>query len=104
MLKLLKKDTPFHWSTECQSSLDKLRNAFVNGDILTHADTSKPFILEVDASNFALGSILLQEYDNTWHPVAFYSRKLTPAKINYEIHDKELLAIITCFYQWRSLL
>jgi hypothetical protein len=46
---------------------------------------------------------LSQYQDDILRPVAFYSRKLTPAEINYEIHNKELLAIIVCLYQWRSL-
>ena len=104
LLQLLKKNVPFQWSDECQASMTKLHEAFIHGDILVHADTTKPFILEADASDFALGGILSQEYDGIWRPVAFYSRKLTPAEINYEIHDKELLAIIACFYQWRALL
>ena len=70
-----------------------------------HADLSKPFIIEADASDFALVSILSQiSDDGKLHPVAFHSRKFEAAEINYEIHDKELLAIVESFVQWRHLL
>lgn len=58
-------------------------------------------MLEADCSGYALGGCLLQKQDNTtWKPVAYYSRKLTGAEMNYEIHDKELLAIVACMKEW----
>jgi hypothetical protein len=104
LLMLLKKDTPYHWTSECESSFRNLKNSFLQGGVLIHADSNKPFIVEADASDFAVGGILSQEYDGEWRPIAFYSRKLTAPEVNYEIHDKELLSIIVCFYQWRSFL
>jgi len=76
-----------------------------NAPILIHPDPAKPFIVETDASDFALGAILSQSgIDGLLHLVAFYSRKLTSAEINYQVYDKELLAIITTFEQWRLYL
>ena len=73
--------------------------------ILVHPDFSKPFFLETDASDFALGAVLSQSgEDKRLHLVAFHSRKFTTAKINYEIHDKELLAIVDSFQEWRHFL
>ena len=61
--------------------------------------------MEADASDFALGSILSHQGDNEkLHPVAFHSHKCDVTKINYEIHDKELLAIVDSFAQWRYYL
>jgi hypothetical protein len=58
--------------------------------------------VETDASDFALGAILFQfGLDGLLHPIAFYSRKLTSAEINYQVYDKEFLAIITAFEQWK---
>ena len=104
ILKLLKKDSRFDWNKLCSESFQNLKNSFKSSSILVHADTSKRFIVETDASDFALGGVLSQYHGDTLRPVAFYSRKLSPAKINYEIYDKELLAIVVCFYQWRALL
>jgi len=56
----------------------------------------------MDASDFALGAILSQrDKEGRLHPVAFHSRKFQPVEINYEIHDKELLAIVDAFKHWR---
>jgi hypothetical protein len=105
VLQLLKKDHPFAWTADCQKSFDEFKAAFAESPILIHADNSKPFYLETDASDFALGGILSQkDVNDVLRPVAFYSRKLTPPEINYPVHDKELLAIVCCFYQWRSFL
>ncbi|KAI1000197.1 hypothetical protein K3495_g8004 [Podosphaera aphanis] len=58
-------------------------------------------MLEADCSGYALGGCLLQkQIDKSWRPVAYYSRKLSGAEMNYEIHDKELLAIIACMKEW----
>ena len=66
-----------------------------------HIDPGKPFTIEADASDFALGSILSQlGEDGQTHPVAFHSRKFTVSEINYEVHDKELLAVVDSFEQW----
>ncbi|SOV04851.1 uncharacterized protein UDID_17212 [Ustilago sp. UG-2017a] len=55
--------------------------------------------VETDASDFAIAGVLKQEHEERWHPVAFYSRKMSSAKRNYEIHDKELLAVVACLTQ-----
>jgi len=102
---LLRKDVPFVWSREVHSAWTCLKDAFRAPDFLLHPDDSKPFIVECDASDFAVGGVLSQ-YDasDTLRPVAFYSRQMLPAERNYEIYDKELLAIFACFQQWRHFL
>ena len=93
------------WSTEADQAFEILKMAFTSAPILTHLDFQKPFFLESDASDFALGAVLSQHgEDERLHPVAFHSRKFTAAEINYEIHDKELLAIIDSFQEWRHFL
>jgi transposase InsO family protein len=105
LTELTKKNRTFTWNVSAARSFDNLKKAFTSAPILVHADQSKPFIIEADASDFALGSILSQVGDDgKLHPVAFHSRKFEAAEINYEIHDKELLAIVDSFGQWRHLL
>ena len=103
--KLLRKNQPFAWTPETESSFQKIKQSFTTAPILIHPDNSKPFVVETDASDFALGAVLSQ-YDagNELKPVAFYSRQLLPAERNYEIYDKELLAIIDAFKEWRHFL
>ncbi|CCF47916.1 hypothetical protein NDA14_006663 [Ustilago hordei] len=61
--------------------------------VLWHFNYHLPMRLETDASDFAIAGVLKQEHEGCWHPVAFYSRKMSSAEKNYEIHDKELLAV-----------
>jgi len=60
--------------------------------------------VETDACDYALGCILSQFHGKRLHPVAFHSRKLSPAERNYDIHDKELLAILVAFMEWKHYL
>jgi len=79
-----------------------LKKRFTTAPILSHFDVARPVIIETDASDFAIGAVLSQrDEENQLHPVVFHSRKLQPAEINYEIHDKELLAIVDTFKHWR---
>jgi hypothetical protein len=54
------------------------------------------FTMQTDASNFALGGVLLQEFQGQLHPVAFHSRKLNTAENNYSVHEREMLAVVDC--------
>jgi hypothetical protein len=93
------------WNDQTQEAFDSLKKAFSSAPILIHVDFSKPFFLETDASDYALGAILSQYGDDGHlHPIVFYSRKFTAPEINYEIHDKELLAIVASFEVWRHFL
>ena len=83
------------WGPQAEKAFQDLKTAFTTAPILVHPDFAKAFYLETDASDFALGALLSQiGVDEKLHPVAFYSRKFSDAEINYEVHDKELLAIV----------
>jgi len=100
--RLLKKDTPFNWDPAAQSAFDDLKKAFSSDPILVHYDPRKPCFLEPDASKWALGMVCSQpDADGVLHPVAFYSRSLTPPERNYHIHDTELLAVVEGLEHWR---
>lgn len=102
---LTKKDSAFTWSDKCQSAFESLKTRFTSAPILRHFDPNATTYLETDASDYAIGTILSQNgEDGLLHPIAFDSRKLLPAELNYEIHDKELLAIVWAFKRWRSML
>jgi hypothetical protein len=80
------------------TSFKKLKYCFTTTPILTHFDPQRECIVEMHTSDFVLGAILSQiSDDKKLHPNAFHSRKFSPAKINYEIHDKELLTIVNSF-------
>jgi hypothetical protein len=67
---------------------------------------TQPFHVEADSSDFATGGVLSQlcSDDGKWHPVAFLSKSLSAVERNYEIHDKEMLAIIRALEEWRHFL
>lgn len=68
-------------------------------------DPTKEFFLDVDASDYAVGAVLLQlGEDGIQHPVAYFSQKHLPAERNYPVHDKELLAILKSLKHWRRYL
>ena len=78
---------------------------FYEALVLGIYDPDKPTEVETDALGFALRACLSQpNKEGRWHLVAFYSRKFTPVELNYNIHDKELLAIVSAFKQWRHYL
>jgi hypothetical protein len=62
-------------------------------------------VVETDASNFVISSILSQyDDDDILHPVTYFSRKHSPAEITHEIYNKELVTIVCTFKEWRPLL
>jgi RNase H-like domain found in reverse transcriptase len=71
------------------------------GKILIAPDPKKPFRVETDVSKWALSGVLYQEKDGQWRPIAFHSRKLAAAELNYDAGDQELLAIIDSVKHWR---
>jgi hypothetical protein len=93
---LTKKGATFHWGPVEDEAFQILKEAFITAPILTHWDPDKDTVVEADASGFAIGACLSQhDAVGRLRPVAYYSRRLSPAECNYEIHDRELLAIIT---------
>ena len=102
---LTKKNVPFNWGTQQQAASETLRTAFTSAPILTLWDPDKPTWMEVDASGYATGGALLQKQeDGQWHPVAFRSASMQAAERNYEIYDREMLAVIEGLKDWRNFL
>jgi len=102
---LTKKNVQFKWDEKCENAFNELKKRLTSTPLLRHPDPQKPFIVECDASNYAIGSILSQkDENNVLHPVAYHSRSLHDAELNYSITDKELLAIRSAFLSWRHLL
>ena len=94
-----------HRGPQAEKAFEDLKTAFTTAPISVHPNFEKEFYLETDASDFASRAVLSRMGVNgKLHPIAFYSRKFSTAKINYEIHDKELLAIVDSFQEWRHFL
>ena len=78
-----------------------MKKRFTIAPILLHSYPGRTKVAETDASDFPRGCVLSQYQGRRLHPVAFHSRKLHSAERNYQIHDKELLAIMEAFKEWK---
>lgn len=102
---LTKKDVPFHWEEAEQAAFDQLKELLLKAPALAPFDPDRETRVQPDSSGYSIGGELSQlGEDAKWRPVAFYSKKCLPAEANYPIHDKELLAIVRCLEEWRSML
>ena len=105
MTQLLKKkawkdrDT-FKQDADCMEAFNVVKTTLITAPVLAHFDPTKKIELVCDASKVALGGVLLQD----GRPLAFESRKLTPAETRYDTGDRELLAVIHCLKVWRCYL
>jgi len=92
---LTRKDEKWKWEEAQQKAFEQLKGIFMTRPLLVAPDLDKEFRVEADASNFATGGVLLIKCDNNkWRPVAYISKSLNETECNYEIHDKEMLAVI----------
>ena len=103
-----KKSGPFTWTDDAEEAFRTLKECFMAAPLLIHFDPRKPTKVETDASGFGIAGVLSQpsgdQARQEWKPVAFYSRKLTPAEKNYGTGDSEMLAIVEAFREWRHYL
>jgi hypothetical protein len=77
--------------------------AMISQPILHHFDPTRPLTLETDASDYAIGAVCSQlDAEGTLHPLGYFLRKLKDAERNYDIHDKELLAIVDSLQKWST--
>ncbi|KAG5730221.1 hypothetical protein E4T56_gene11659 [Termitomyces sp. T112] len=104
--RLTRKDTPWDWDSKCQSVFLLLKRAFTSAPVLRHFDPSLLIVLECNASNYAITGILSQSDlgGKDLCSIAFYTQSMIPAELNYNIYDKELLAIVKAFRQWWAYL
>jgi RNase H-like domain found in reverse transcriptase/Reverse transcriptase (RNA-dependent DNA polymerase)/Integrase zinc binding domain/Chromo (CHRromatin Organisation MOdifier) domain len=113
LLQLTHLSTPWTWGETEEEAFETLRKAMTDKPVLRQPDFTKPFVLLTDASAYGVGAILSQEggpnNPNTnkkprLHPVAYYSATFTETERNYDIYERELLAIIKAITHWRPYL
>ena len=102
----VKRDRKWEWTEkQKEEAFGELKKKFMQEPVLAALDLDKKMRMEVDASDYAIGGVLSMEgEDGRWRPVAFLSKSLNKTERNYEIHDKEMLAIIRGLESWRHLL
>ena len=95
------KDEPWSLTPRCQKAFNMLKQRYTAAPIFAHSDATLPSIIETDASDYAVVATHSETQKNgPIHPVAFPSRKFSPAEMNYDIYDKELVAIVLGFQEW----
>jgi len=100
-----RKGKKWEWGEKQQKAFEELKRKFTMKPVLVTPDLDKEMRVEADASDFATGGVLSMKCeDERWRPVAYISKLLNEAERNYEIHDKEMLAIIRCLEAWRHFL
>jgi len=105
LTRLTRKDTPWNFDENCKKAFNTLKQAFTSAPILMHWVPDAQLVMETNVSDYALAAILsIVTKDNEIHPVAFYSRMFSALELNYDVHDKELLAIFEAFKMWRHYL
>ena len=99
---LLKKSPQFEWTQEAQQVFEELKQRLTLAPVLMMPDQARPFQIECDASKYASGAVLTQlDSNGDHHPVAFLSKTFNETEWNYEIYDRELLALIQALDEWR---
>jgi hypothetical protein len=109
-LELTRKDTVWHWDADQQKAFDELKTRMCTSPVLTQPDFDKRFFLQTDASAYGVGAVLSQEGEltpslakrqkPTLHPISYYSATFTPTEHNYDIYERELLAIMKSLAHW----
>ena len=97
---LTHKDTPFTWTSQAMEAFEDLKNRMITAPVLCIPDPKLPFTVTTDASDFAVGAVLMQDQGQGPQPVAFTSQKMNSHERNYAAHEKETLTIMHALVKW----
>jgi hypothetical protein len=108
LIDLTRKATPFHWKSPQMKAFETLKTIMCQKPILRQPNYDNPFFLLTDASAYSVGAVLSQEGETNpcfkkpfLHPIAYYSSTFIPAERNYDIYERELLAVLKSLKHWR---
>jgi hypothetical protein len=100
LTNLTRKAYAWVWTGRCQDAFELLKQKLTKAPLLRTPHERLPYEVVTDASDLGLGAVLLQE----GQPVAFESRKLNSAELNYNVTEKEMLAVVHALRVWRCYL
>lgn len=100
LTELLRKGAVFVWTDVQEQAFVTLKQALTSVPVLALPDFSKPFVVEIDASGYGIGAVLMQN----GHPLAFLSKGLAPRSRGLSTYEKEYMAILLALEQWRRYL
>ncbi|CAI8009513.1 Transposon Tf2-9 polyprotein, partial [Geodia barretti] len=95
------KDRTLEWTEAATTAFINIKEALATATLLTHPKPFAPTCVMTDASDTAVGAVLLQQIDDDWQPIAYFSKKLRPAETRYSTFDRELLAIYLAIKHFR---
>ena len=104
LTSLMKENVEFIWKSKEEEAFCTLKERLANPPVLAFPDFKREFFLVTDASNVGIGGCLMQIHDGKYKPIAYYSRKLRPAELNYHVTDKECLGIIESLKHFRFII
>src|SRR5258708_19487728 len=105
LVNLTRKNQKWELAESQDRAFQELKSKFATGPILQMPDPANPFVLETDASKFAVGALLKQpDATGNLRPCGYLSHALTPTEQNYQVYDRELLAIVAALKAWRHIL
>ncbi|GBG81901.1 hypothetical protein CBR_g34084 [Chara braunii] len=104
LLRLLKKEAIWQWDKDCTSTLKKLKRALIEYPVLKVADSSLPFVVTTDASQYGIGAVLQQDDGNGYRPVEFMSTRMPCEKVATSTYERELYALRQALDHWKHYL
>jgi hypothetical protein len=106
LFNLTQNEQKWQWKASEASAFWKIKELVTSAPVLVTPADDRPFCVEADSSDFATGAVLSQlcVEDDKWHLVAYFPKSLLETERNYEIHDKEMFAIIQALEEWRHFL
>jgi hypothetical protein len=100
----VKGSHPIAWTPELHKAFDGCKASLSRATLLAHPEPTAQLALVTDASISAMGAVLKQRVDNTWQPLAFFSKKLNLVQQKYSAYDRELLAVYEAVKHFRHML
>lgn len=91
----------YTWTTEADKAFTELKHRFTHAPVLVHPDPGQQFVVEVDASDSGVGAVLSQHHLKDNKPCTYFSRRLSPVEKNYDVGNRELLAVVLALQEWR---
>ena len=98
------KSQALTWSDTAQAAFNATKDTLAKASLLSYPTTDAPTCLMTDASDTGVGAVLQQHFNGTWHPIAFFSKKMSPAETRYSTFDRELLAVYLAIKHFRHYL